>query len=361
MGKLRQLELLTRAGGSSGISSIADQLPDVANVLFYADEVKKASTGRDLAYIGRNLQDKAIDPSRRLDVALTALSDVTKDTIRGNEARVGDIAADIFQNVLNGNGKYDGIRLGFPALDEALDGINKDDFIVIGARPGVGKSAFTLQCAMNIAKTGKKVLCVSPEMSKQQLVMRALSIESKVPYMAIKRGNLAESDLAAVRDAKDKVLNLPLIIDDTATQTIESTRLQARRMQASGGIDLLMVDYLQLLCAGDDSKEAVTIVSKGLKAIAKDLHIPVWGVTQLSRQIEYRDDKRPRLSDIRGSGQVEQDADAILFIYVVNKSESKVEVFIEKNRNGPLGLVMLKFDKKTTKFNPYEKSSEGEW
>jgi replicative DNA helicase len=125
--------------------------------------------------------------------------------------------------------------------------------------------------------------------------------------------------------------------------------MAARRLQASGGIDLLVVDYLQLLCAGDDSKEAVTVVSKGLKAIAKDLHIPVLAVTQLSRQIEYRDDKRPKLSDIRGSGQIEQDADAVLFIW--NPSKTKVEVFIEKNRNGPLGATTLTFDKDTTKFS----------
>lgn len=359
IGRLKQMELLTRAGGSSGISSLADQMSDVANVMFYADEVKKASAGRWLSRIGKNLQDSKVEPTQRLDIALTSLSDVTRETVRGNESRVGDVAADIFANVLKGNGKYKGIRIGFAALDDALDGINRDDFIVVGARPSVGKSAFTLQCGMNVAKSGKRVLYVSPEMSKQQLVMRALAIESGVPYMAIKRGNLTDDQKENVRNAKDRILNLPLIIDDTATQTIESARLQARRLQAGDGIDLLMVDYLQLLCAGDDSKEAVTVVSKGLKAIAKDLHIPVWGVTQLSRQIEYRDDKRPRLSDIRGSGQIEQDADAVMFIY--QQTKTKTEVFIEKNRNGPLGFVTLSFDKNTTKFSVFNKGNEEPW
>jgi replicative DNA helicase len=217
----------------------------------------------------------------------------------------------------------------------------------------VGKSAFSLQVAWNIAKQGKRVFYVSPEMSKMQLTMRLLSMQSGVPYMSIKAGKVSATELERVREARDMIINLPLDIDDSPDQTIESVRLQARRMQAGSGISLLMVDYLQLLCKGDDSKEAVTVVSKGLKGIAKDLSIPVWAVTQLSRQLEYRDDKRPRLSDIRGSGQLEQDADVVMFIWA--PTHAKTEVFVEKNRNGPLGATTLKFDKETTKFTLYEK------
>ena len=185
-------------------------------------------------------------------------------------------------------------------------------------------------------------------MSKLQLGMRLLSLESGVPYMKIKSGKVKGDELERVRSAKNAILNLPLVIDDSPDQTIESVRLQARSMQARTGLDLLLVDYLQLLCEGDDSKENVTKVSRGLKSIAKDLHIPVWAVTQLSRQIEYRDDKRPHLSDVRGSGQIEQDVDACLFIW--QATSKKTEVFIEKNRNGPLSSCMLTFDKETTKF-----------
>jgi replicative DNA helicase len=346
--KLKEQKCLTRAGGSSYLSSLTDVCPDVANVSFYAEAVKTAWSGRELERVGNTLKDDSIPPKQRLELGINALTEIVKVSVPNRESSAGDIASDIFENVLKGNGKHMGIKIGFNELDVALDGINKDDFIVIGARPSVGKSAFTLQVGLNVARTGKHVLYVSPEMSKLQLGMRLLSLESGVPYMRIKSGKVKEDELERVRKAKDAILNLPLIIDDSPDQTIESVRLQARSMQARTGLDLLLVDYLQLLCEGDDSKENVTKVSRGLKSIAKDLHIPVWAVTQLSRQIEYRDDKRPHLSDVRGSGQIEQDCDAVLFIWAPNKQ--KTEVFIEKNRNGPLGSVMLTFDKETTKF-----------
>ena len=347
-GKLKEQKCLSRAGGSSYLSGLTDGCPDVANVLYYAESVKTAWSGRELERVGNTLKDDSIPPKQRLDLGINALTEIVKVSVPNRESSAGDIASDIFENVLKGNGKHQGIKIGFDELDMALDGINQDDFIVIGARPSVGKSAFTLQVGLNVARSGKHVLYVSPEMSKLQLGMRLLSLESGVPYMKIKAGKVKSDELERVRAAKDAILNLPLVIDDSPDQTIESVRLQARSMQARTGLDLLLVDYLQLLCEGDDSKENVTKVSRGLKSIAKDLHIPVWAVTQLSRQIEYRDDKRPHLSDVRGSGQIEQDCDAVLFIWAPNKA--KTEVFIEKNRNGPLGSVMLTFDKETTKF-----------
>lgn len=347
-GKLKEQKCLTRAGGSVYLSGLTDSCPDVANVSHYAEQVKTAWSGRELQSIGNTLQDDSISPKQRLDIGISALTEVVKTSVPNRESSAGDIISDIYENVLKGNGKNHGVRIGFTELDAALDGINKDDFIVIGARPSVGKSAFTLQVGLNVARNGQHVLYLSPEMSKLQLGMRLLSLESGVPYAKIKSGKLSQDELKRVGDAKHAILNLPLVIDDSPDQTIESVRLQARSMQARTGLDLLLIDYLQLLCEGDDSKEAVTKVSRGLKSIAKDLHIPVWAVTQLSRQIEYRDDKRPHLSDVRGSGQIEQDCDAVLFIWTPN--QKKTEVFIEKNRNGPLGSCMLTFDKETTKF-----------
>lgn len=353
IGRLRDIKDLTRAGGASYVSELGDTLADTANIEFYAKEVKKSSSSRKLAVVGKRLQDHSVDPGERIDIAFSGLNEIAKVAINSNEARIGDIATQVYQDVLNQNGKTRGVMIGFPGIDRALDGINQDELIVLGARPSVGKSAFSLQVAWNIAKQGKRVFYVSPEMSKMQLTMRLLSMQSGVPYMAIKGARVSPTEMERVKDARDMIINLPLDIDDSPDQTIESVRLQARRMQAGNGISLLMVDYLQLLCKGDDSKEAVTVVSKGLKGIAKDLHIPVWAVTQLSRQLEYRDDKRPRLSDIRGSGQLEQDADVCMFIW--NVSSAKTEVFIEKNRNGPLGATTLRFDKETTKFTLYEK------
>lgn len=351
--RLRDTKDLTRAGGASYVSELVDFLPDVSNTETYAKEIKKASASRKLFVVGKRLQDHSVDPGERIDIAFSSLNEIAKVAIHATEARIGDIANEVYQDVLNCNGKTRGIQIGFPGLDNAIDGVNSDELIVLGARPSIGKSAFSLQVAWNIARQGKRVFYVSPEMSKMQLTMRLLSMKSGVPYMAIKGASVPKGDLDRIREARDSIINLPLDIDDSPGQTIESVRLQARRMQAGNGIALLMVDYLQLLCSGDDSKEAVTVVSKGLKGIAKDLGIPVWAVTQLSRNIEYRDDKRPRLSDIRGSGQLEQDADVVMFIW--QPTSAKTEVFIEKNRNGPLGATTLHFDKKTTKFTVVDK------
>lgn len=348
---------LTRAGGTSYISSLADGLPDVNNVEHYAALVKKASAGRALAYIGKRLQDEEVSPESRLEVALTGLTDVVKDVSPSSTTVIGDVVDDIYNGIVTGNGHAKGIKIGFAPLDYALDGINKDQMIILGARPSVGKSSFAMQLSYNVARQGHRVLFVSPEMSRQQLGMRLTSMISGVPYMAIKKAVLTEKQLHSIGIARETIKNLPLILDDDAEQSVEKVRLLARSIVARHGeLALLVVDYLQLLCAGDDSKEAVTVVSKGLKAIAKDLHIPVIALTQLSRQIEYRDDKRPKLSDIRGSGQIEQDADAVLFIW--NPSKTKTEVFIEKNRNGPLGSCDLIFDKETTSFRD---SKGGEW
>jgi replicative DNA helicase len=238
-----------------------------------------------------------------------------------------------------------------------MSGLNKESLIILAARPSIGKSAFSLQVAANVAKRNVPVLFLSPEMSKLQLTKRLLSMESGVPYTKIMSSKkLSDSDINDLKEADKRIRTIPLVIDDASEQSITGLRLKARRMQATSGLGLVIIDYLQLLCEGDDSKEAVTKISKGLKSIAKDLCIPVWAVSQLSRNIVYRDSQRPTLSDLRGSGQIEQDADAVLMLWQPKKSDgSKIEVFLEKHRNGPLGQTTLHFDKGTTKF------TTGEW
>ena len=201
------------------------------------------------------------------------------------------------------------------------------------------------------SESNHPVLFISPEMSKEQLGRRLLSLESDVSYQRILKSQyISKVNSEALRDAYDRIRTLPLVIDDSSHQTLQDVRIKARRMQSRGGLDLLIVDYLQLLAAGDDSKEEVTRISKGLKAIAKDLMIPVWAVSQMSRSVRYRESKRPELEDLRGSGQLEQDADVVMFLWFPTTDRKKIEVFIEKHRNGPLGSATYKFDPDTTKF-----------
>ncbi|MGW8182024.1 MAG: replicative DNA helicase, partial [bacterium] len=307
---LREKRALTRAGGAAYVSSLIDDAPDIANVKFYADEIKKVSLSRDLHRVGKILQQSNDPPRERLDKAFATLAELSNTSIASKEAAIGDISKDILARVLDGNGVSEGIKTGFSELDRSLWGLCPSDLIILAARPSVGKSAFTLQVAANVAKRNHPVLYISPEMSEEQLGRRLLSLESGVSYQRILKSKyISRANSDALREAHDRIRTLPLVIDDSSRQSLQDVRIKARRMHARMGLDLLVVDYLQLLATGDDSKEEVTMISKGLKSIAKDLEIPVWAVSQLSRGITMRESKRPELQDLRGSGQLEQDAD----------------------------------------------------
>lgn len=351
--ELREHTCLTKAGGSVYVSSLVDQVPDVNNLGYYAKEVKRDSVARDLTRIGKHLSDNRTSVESRMEAAFSALNELSAESIHSSEARIGDVLNNILAEVDSGEGQEGEIKTGFHELDKALLGFGAGDLIVVGARPSVGKSAFALQVAANVAKQNKSVLYISPEMSEAQLGRRLLSSESGIPYTSlIKPKGLDDEAKEKLHRVAKGINTLPLVIDDTAQQSLADVRVKARRMQSRGGISFLIVDYLQLLCPGDDSKEEVTKISKGLKALAKDLSIPIMAITQLSRNLEYRDDKRPRLSDIRASGQLEQDADTVMFLWYPSKDKPVIEVFVEKNRNGALGAAQYTFDRHTTRFKP---------
>ena len=353
IGKLRSKKCLTKVGGAAYISSLGDQTPDVNNAMHYAKEVRGASTSRDLVRVGNGLRNEDILPVRRMEIALGLLSDISNQTVISKEILVGDAAAEIVARVARREDESDGIKIGFPELDEAFGGLGAGSFYILAARPSIGKSAFTLQVAANVAKSGRPVLYVSPEMTEDQLAQRLLSSESGVSYKKIpKPSTMSTSEVKAIEEAYERIRLMPLVLDDSSKTDLADVRFKAQRMKSKGGLGLLIVDYLQLLCEGDDSKEAVSIISRGMKSLAKDLEIPVWGVSQMSRSSEYRDSKRPTLTDLRGSGQLEQDSDAVSFLWYPSPSRDKLEVFIEKHRNGPLATTSLVFNKETTRFTP---------
>ena len=353
---LRGKQALTRAGGASYVASLMDQLPDAANVMHYAKEVKGASTSRDLTRIGRGMMDETIDPTGRMETAFGLLSDLSNSSVTTRETLIGDVAAGIVARVSSGVDVQDGVKTGFDGLDEPLGGLSGGDYLILAARPSIGKSAFALQVGTSVAKRNHPVLYISPEMTEAQLTQRMLSAESAVSYKKIsKPSSMTESERTAVLEAYERTRTLPLVIDDSPDQNVMEVRLKARRMKAKTGLDLIIVDYLQLLCAGDDNKEEVTAISKALKGIAKTVDVPILAVSQLSRAMTYQNRKRPELTDLRGSGQLEQDADSVLFLWHPSAAKDKIEVFIEKNRNGPLGAEEFFFNQDTTKF------SKGAW
>lgn len=256
-----------------------------------------------------------------------------------------------------------GVGSGYSKLDEMTCGFQPGDLIIVAARPSMGKTAFALCLARNASLSGSPVAFVSLEMSSEQLAMRILSFDAKVPLNALRSGDITSEDWISLTSAAAKISDYPIYIDDSPSQAIFDIKTRARKIFLEKGIKLLIVDYLQLLHINkkfETRYQEVSEISRSLKQIAKELSIPVIALSQLSRQVESRTDKRPLLSDLRDSGAIEQDADLILFLYrdiVYNKTTlhpDLVEVIVGKQRNGPTGTVNLKYVKEYTLFDEYE-------
>jgi len=259
-------------------------------------------------------------------------------------------------------GGITGVSSGFSRLDEMTCGFQPGDLIIVAARPSMGKTAFSLCLARNAALEGKAVAFVSLEMSSEQLAMRILSLDAKVPLNSLRSGGITSDEWIILTTAAAKISDYPIYIDDSPSQVIFDIKTRARKIFLEKGIKLLIIDYLQLLHINkkfETRYQEVSEISRALKQIAKELMIPVIALSQLSRQVENRTDKRPLLSDLRDSGAIEQDADLILFLYrdiVYNKNtlnQDAVEVIVGKQRNGPTGTVMLRYVKEYTLFEEF--------
>ena len=353
--RLRKEKVITRAGGPNYVSALLDIPADVGNAVTFAKAVNSASRGRELKRTARKMANDGVSPQRRIDMAYEDLAEINAKACYSKSISVGDVSSEIMSDIIDGNGFHGGIKTGFYGLDVPLNGLKNQDYIVLGARPSIGKSALALQIAMNAAEDGKRVFFVSPEMSNKQLTHRLMSMMSGVPYEKIvKRVDLKGEETDALVEANKRIKLLNIKIDDSSDQSVTNIRLKTRQYPNDAGLDLLIVDYLQLLCPEDDDKASVTKISKGLKAIAKDLHIPVLVCSQLRRRYG-QEPRRPDPSRLRGSGQIEQDADQILLMHKVDRDNpKKIEVFIAKNRNGRLGQTMLDFDLDTTRFTERE-------
>ena len=264
-----------------------------------------------------------------------------------------------------------GVRTGFGDLDTLTTGLQKSDLVILAARPSVGKTSFALNIAEHAAvKDRKSVGYFSLEMSKEQLVLRLLSSVSNIDSQRLRTGFLEELDFARIAPAMNSLSEAPIYIDDTPTITTMELRTKARRLQAEVGVDLIIVDYLQLMQSSTTTRDAnrvqeVSEISRGLKALARELKIPVIALSQLSRQPEMRESKEPRLSDLRESGSIEQDADLVMFLWREKERGSDdqdqegevVNLKLAKHRNGPTGETKLWFKKRQTRFVSYAEES----
>lgn len=374
--ELRKHNQLEAAGGLTYLSTLAGAVPITANVESYALIVEQKATLRRLQQAARKIVEAAYDADQ-LDVVLNdaeaAIFAVTqKRATRGYEhIREALYAAyDHIETLYNQKSGTTGVPTGFKELDYLTSGWQPSDLLILAARPSIGKTAFTLNLLRNAAvNSGKTVALFSLEMSKEQIALRMLAMEAAVDSHRLRTGQLLDDDWHRLSTGLSRLAEANILIDDTPNIPLMELRARARRIQAEYGLDMVAIDYLQLMTLrdpggggrSDNRTQEVSEISRSLKALARELKCPVIALSQLSRAVESRQDKRPMLSDLRESGSIEQDADMVMFLYrddyydKESERKNQCEVIIAKQRNGPLGSVELYFMKEIGKFMSVDK------
>ncbi|MEH7085469.1 replicative DNA helicase [Neobacillus drentensis] len=366
--ELAAAKLIEDTGGVSYLGELAASVPTAANIEYYARIVEEKSLLRRLIRTATNI---ASDGYSREDEVEALLSEAEKNIMAvaqrknaGAFHNIKDVLVRTYDNIEemhNRVGDITGISTGFAELDRMTAGFQRNDLIIVGARPSVGKTAFALNIAANVAtKTGENVAIFSLEMGAEQLVMRMLCSEGNIDAQRLRTGSLTDEDWGKLTMAMGSLSNSGIFIDDTPGVRISDIRSKCRRLQQEHGLGMILIDYLQLILgsgrSGENRQQEVSEISRSLKQLARELKVPVIALSQLSRGVEQRQDKRPMMSDIRESGSIEQDADIVAFLYrddyYDKESENKniIEIIIAKQRNGPTGTVSLAFVKEYNKF-----------
>lgn len=350
--------------------SLIDQEFTTARAELQAATIKEKSILRRLIVAGEEISDAARDERNNVEDVLDdaekkILSVTTKNNQIGFEG-LKNILLKTFeriQHIHNNPGEMEGVTTGFADLDRITNGLHKSDLILLAARPSMGKTALALNIAANAARAKKVVALFSLEMSKTQLGNRLLSTASGVNSMHLQTGNLSGDDMSKLVDALEVMERLKLFIDDTAGLTLLEIRSKVRRLKHEHGLDLIVIDYLQLMQGGrsrlteQNRQQEISEISRNLKALAREMDVPILALSQLSRSVEMRAEKKPQLSDLRESGSLEQDADMVMFLYrdeYYNRddtgNENLAELILAKNRNGPTTSIHLQFQKEIMRF-----------
>ncbi len=374
--ELKRAGLLEAIGGPAVLLSIQARTPAVSNAAHYAKIVEEnallrrlVSTATDIAELGYTPLD---DVAKTLDVAESMIYDVAQRRVSDSMVELRELldgALDRLESLYERSESITGTPSGYHELDELMSGMQPSSLIVVGARPAMGKTAFGLGAAANAAlKANRPVLYFSLEMSHIELTQRLLGSEGRIDATRLRNGQLNESDWSKISKAMGRLAEAPLWIDDNPNLTIMEIRAKARRLKSKvGDLGLIVVDYLQLMSGRSNAENRqveISEISRGLKILARELECPVMALSQLSRALEQRADKRPMLADLRESGAIEQDADVVMFLYrdemYNNDSADKgtAEVIVAKHRSGPTGVCRLAFLDYCTLFANMAKSSD---
>ncbi len=391
------------------LARLAAEATSVINTADYGRTIGDLSTRRNLIRIGEDMVNVAFDapvdfaPREQIEDAERRLYEIAESNRFGSGfqrfAQALTTAVDMAARAFEREGKLSGLATGMKDLDAKMGGLQSSDLIIVAGRPGMGKTALATNIAYNVARAwhgdtrvdghmqtldGGIVGFFSLEMSAEQLATRIISERTGIPSSVIRRGGITEADFEKIKDVSIELQNLPFYVDETGGLTIAQLAARARRLKRQRGLDLLVIDYIQLLQgsrskANESRVQEVTEITTSLKALAKELNVPIMALSQLSRQVESRDDKRPQLSDLRESGSIEQDADVVMFVfreeyYLSNKEprpgseehlkwqtemavvHGKAELIIGKQRHGPTGTVQLSFDAAVTRFDDLAQS-----
>ncbi len=372
--RLQEKELLEKTGGKSYLVELSNSVPTSSHIHQYATIIQKKATLRKLLHSAQEIaklgyQEDVENIDQLLDEAQQQIFGVTQDHMKDNFTSIKNVLSGTFERIdelHRDKGKMRGVPTGITKLDGLLAGLQKSDLIILAARPSVGKTSLALDFARHAAVQGKKsVGLFSLEMSKEQLVDRLLCAEAGIDLWKMRTGNLSDrpdsDDFPRIGHAMGVLSEARIFIDDNANSNVMQIRTKARRLQAEHGLDLIIIDYLQLMNShtnkhGDNRVQEVAEMSRNLKGIARELNVPVLALSQLSRAVEARKPAIPKLSDLRDSGSIEQDADVVMFIYrksadrnyrpeEVPPDEQNIgEVHVSKHRNGPTGVVRVFFD-----------------
>jgi replicative DNA helicase len=358
---------LEEVGGPAYITALVDGVPRSTNVEYYARIIKEKATLRSLIHSAGQIIARAYDAEEDADAVLDeaerAIFEIAERRIRAGFVPLSDLVQGslaTIEKLHEHKGLVTGVPTGFVDLDERTAGLQPSDLVIVAARPSMGKTSFALNVALHVGtKAGLTVGIFSLEMAKEQLFLRLLTSEAGIDAHRFRSGYLGESDYPKLSRALGTLAEARIFIDDTAALGVLEMRAKARRLMAEHGLHLLIVDYIQLMQARgrfENRTQELASISRALKGLAKELHIPVMALSQLSRAPEARSDRRPQLADLRESGALEQDADVVLFIYredqyhPTEENQGIAEIIIGKQRNGPTGTVKLAFIKEYTRF-----------
>ncbi|MCH8518692.1 replicative DNA helicase [Candidatus Gracilibacteria bacterium] len=375
--KLDDKKLLDAVGGMLYLAELTEAVPTSANIYEYAQIVKHKAVLRRLIRSGNEIVSlgyKEDSPlNELLETSEKSLFSVTQTFIKNKLVHINDILSQRYEEFAEIHENPDLIKehrlqMGFQSMDNKLGGLKGGDMVIVAARPSMGKTALSLNLAQNIGFNKKSVAIFSLEMSKEQLTDRMIASAMGIDSWKLAKGELEDEEFAKIGEAMEKLSDAEIYIDDSAGGNLIDLKSKARRLKMESRLDLIIIDYLQLMTSGNTMNrvQEVSEISRGIKSLARELNVPIIALSQLSRAVESRPDKRPVLSDLRESGSIEQDADIVMMIYrddyydEFSEKPGVTDIFIRKNRNGPIGNISLRFDRGNQKFYELETGRQEE-